>query len=93
MFVRSKIFPFLNDSVETFHQWLFNKEEITKLAELNFEDMSIQERINEDLKSAMKAGEKDKLMALRDIKSKLLHGDQKVFQNLQNKNRLQIKIQ
>ena len=34
--------------------------------------MSIQERINEDLKSAMKAGEKDKLMALRDIKSKLL---------------------
>ena len=41
MFVRSKIFPFLNDSVETFHQWLFNKEEITKLAELNFEDMSI----------------------------------------------------
>ena len=34
--------------------------------------MSIQERINEDLKTAMKAGEKDKLMALRDIKSKLL---------------------
>lgn len=34
--------------------------------------MSIQERINEDIKSAMKSGEKDKLMALRDIKSKLL---------------------
>ena len=34
--------------------------------------MSIQERINEDLKTAMKAGEKDKLMALRDIKSKIL---------------------
>lgn len=34
--------------------------------------MSIQERINEDIKNAMKAGEKDKLMALRDIKSKLL---------------------
>lgn len=34
--------------------------------------MSIQEQINEDIKSAMKAGEKDKLMALRDIKSKLL---------------------
>lgn len=34
--------------------------------------MSIQERINDDLKNAMKAGEKDKLMALRDIKSKLL---------------------
>lgn len=34
--------------------------------------MTIQEQINEDIKSAMKAGEKDKLMALRDIKSKLL---------------------
>jgi hypothetical protein len=72
MFVRSKIFPFLNTGVETFHQRPFNKEEITKLAELKFEHMSIQERINEDLKTAMKAGEKDKLMALRDIKSKLL---------------------
>jgi len=72
MFVQSKIFPFLNPYVEPFHQWPFNKEEITKLAELKFEPMSIQERINEDLKLAMKAGEKDKLMALRDIKSKLL---------------------
>jgi len=34
--------------------------------------MSIQEQINEDIKSAMKTGQKDKLMALRDIKSKLL---------------------
>ena len=34
--------------------------------------MSIQEKINEDIKTAMKSGEKDKLMALRDIKSKLL---------------------
>ena len=72
MFVRSKIFRFLNNVIETFHHWPFNKEEITKLAELKFEHMSIQERINEDLKTAMKAGEKDKLMALRDIKSKLL---------------------
>ncbi|MEZ4800746.1 MAG: GatB/YqeY domain-containing protein [Flavobacteriales bacterium] len=34
--------------------------------------MNLTERINEDIKAAMKAGEKDKLMALRDIKSKLL---------------------
>lgn len=34
--------------------------------------MSITERINEDIKNAMKAREKDKLAALRDIKSKLL---------------------
>lgn len=34
--------------------------------------MSLTERINEDIKSAMKAREKDKLAALRDIKSKLL---------------------
>jgi uncharacterized protein YqeY len=34
--------------------------------------MNIAERINEDIKTAMKAGEKDKLMALRDIKSKIL---------------------
>lgn len=34
--------------------------------------MNLAEKINEDIKSAMKAGEKDKLMALRDIKSKLL---------------------
>ena len=72
MYVRSKIFPFLNSRCETFHQQPFNKEEITKLAELKFEHMSIQERINEDLKTAMKSGQKEKLMALRDIKSKLL---------------------
>ncbi len=35
-------------------------------------DMSIQEQINEDIKTAMKSGQKDTLMALRDIKSKLL---------------------
>lgn len=34
--------------------------------------MSLTERINNDIKEAMKSGEKDKLMALRDIKSKLL---------------------
>lgn len=34
--------------------------------------MTLTERINNDLKEAMKAGEKDRLMALRDIKSKLL---------------------
>lgn len=34
--------------------------------------MNIADRINEDIKTAMKAGEKDKLMALRDIKSKIL---------------------
>ena len=34
--------------------------------------MNIAERINEDIKTAMKVGEKDKLMALRDIKSKIL---------------------
>lgn len=34
--------------------------------------MNLAEKINEDIKAAMKAGEKDKLMALRDIKSKLL---------------------
>jgi uncharacterized protein YqeY len=34
--------------------------------------MNLTERINNDIKDAMKAGEKDKLMALRDIKSKLL---------------------
>jgi uncharacterized protein YqeY len=35
-------------------------------------NMNLTERINNDIKEAMKAGEKDKLMALRDIKSKLL---------------------
>jgi uncharacterized protein len=34
--------------------------------------MGLTDQINEDIKTAMKAGEKDKLMALRDIKSKLL---------------------
>ncbi len=34
--------------------------------------MNLADRINDDIKNAMKAGEKDKLMALRDIKSKLL---------------------
>ncbi|MBM3447486.1 MAG: GatB/YqeY domain-containing protein [Bacteroidetes bacterium] len=34
--------------------------------------MSIQEQINEDIKAAMKSGQKDTLLALRDIKSKLL---------------------
>jgi uncharacterized protein YqeY len=34
--------------------------------------MSLTERINNDIKEAMKAREKDRLAALRDIKSKLL---------------------
>lgn len=34
--------------------------------------MSLTDQINNDIREAMKAGEKDKLMALRDIKSKLL---------------------
>lgn len=34
--------------------------------------MGLSDQINEDIKAAMKSGEKDKLMALRDIKSKLL---------------------
>lgn len=34
--------------------------------------MSLTERINNDIKEAMKAKEKEKLAALRDIKSKLL---------------------
>jgi uncharacterized protein len=34
--------------------------------------MGLTDQINEDIKTAMKSGEKDKLMALRDIKSKLL---------------------
>jgi uncharacterized protein YqeY len=34
--------------------------------------MSLTDQINNDIKEAMKAGEKDRLMALRDIKSKLL---------------------
>jgi uncharacterized protein len=34
--------------------------------------MSLTDQINNDIKDAMKSGQKDKLMALRDIKSKLL---------------------
>ena len=34
--------------------------------------MSLTEKINDDIKAAMKAKEKEKLAALRDIKSKLL---------------------
>jgi uncharacterized protein YqeY len=34
--------------------------------------MNLADKINNDIKDAMKSGEKDKLMALRDIKSKLL---------------------
>jgi len=34
--------------------------------------MTLTERINNDIKEAMKSGQKDRLMALRDIKSKLL---------------------
>ncbi len=34
--------------------------------------MNLTDQINNDIKSAMKAREKDKLAALRDIKSKLL---------------------
>jgi uncharacterized protein YqeY len=34
--------------------------------------MSLTEKINNDIKSAMKAKEKEKLAALRDVKSKLL---------------------
>ncbi|MFM7815144.1 MAG: GatB/YqeY domain-containing protein [Flavobacteriales bacterium] len=34
--------------------------------------MNLTDQINNDIKEAMKAGQKEKLMALRDIKSKLL---------------------
>ncbi len=34
--------------------------------------MNLADQINEDIKNAMKGGDKDKLMALRDIKSKIL---------------------
>lgn len=34
--------------------------------------MNLADQINEDIKTAMKGGDKDKLMALRDIKSKIL---------------------
>jgi uncharacterized protein YqeY len=35
-------------------------------------NMNLADQINEDIKTAMKGGDKDKLMALRDIKSKIL---------------------
>jgi uncharacterized protein YqeY len=38
----------------------------------NFNAMNLTDQINNDIKEAMKAGQKEKLMALRDIKSKLL---------------------
>ena len=52
--------------------------------------MSLTEQINEDIKAAMKAREKDKLAALRDIKSKLLleatsGGDGTVSEDIENK--------
>lgn len=34
--------------------------------------MNLADQINEDIKAAMKGGDKEKLMALRDIKSKIL---------------------
>jgi uncharacterized protein len=34
--------------------------------------MSLTDKINNDIKESMKSGDKDRLMALRDIKSKLL---------------------
>lgn len=52
--------------------------------------MSLTERINEDIKTAMKAREKEKLAALRDIKAKLLieatsGGDGTVSEEVENK--------
>lgn len=52
--------------------------------------MSLTEKINNDIKAAMKAREKDKLAALRDIKSKLLleatsGGDGNVDEATENK--------
>ncbi|MFM7310905.1 MAG: GatB/YqeY domain-containing protein [Flavobacteriales bacterium] len=38
----------------------------------NSDVMNLTDQINNDIKEAMKAGQKEKLMALRDIKSKLL---------------------
>ena len=51
---------------------------------------SLTERINDDIKTAMKAREKDKLAALRDVKSKLLleatsGGDGNVDEATENK--------
>jgi uncharacterized protein YqeY len=52
--------------------------------------MSLTERINEDIKAAMKAREKEKLAALRDVKSKLLleatsGGDGEISEEAANK--------
>lgn len=51
--------------------------------------MSLTEKINEDIKAAMKAREQDKLAALRDIKSKLLleatSGGGEVTEEIENK--------
>lgn len=52
--------------------------------------MSLTERINDDIKTAMKGREKDKLAALRDVKSKLLleatsGGDGNVDEATENK--------
>jgi uncharacterized protein YqeY len=52
--------------------------------------MSLTERINDDIKTAMKAREKDKLAAIRDVKSKLLleatsGGDGNVDEATENK--------
>lgn len=52
--------------------------------------MSLTNRINEDIKAAMKAREKEKLAALRDVKSKLLleatsGGDGEIDEATENK--------
>lgn len=52
--------------------------------------MSLTNRINEDIKVAMKAREKEKLAALRDVKSKLLleatsGGDDEIDEATENK--------
>lgn len=52
--------------------------------------MGLTEKINDDIKAAMKAREKDKLAALRDIKSKLLleatsGGDGEISEAMENK--------
>ncbi|WP_070137775.1 GatB/YqeY domain-containing protein [Crocinitomix algicola] len=52
--------------------------------------MSLTDKINDDIKAAMKAREKDKLAALRDIKAKLLleatsGGDGEVTEEAANK--------
>jgi uncharacterized protein len=45
---------------------------ITFVLSIKTSKMSLTERINEDIKAAMKARESDKLAALRDIKAKLI---------------------